>query len=342
MRRRRESMSNEDFAARLQAAVARHVGAPGTIHDLQRLTGGANKTTWSFDADVAGARAQFILQLASARANDESNPLAGVSPHLTADEDARLMIAAVKAGVPAPRVRAILQTGRRARPRLRHRKSGGRDAGDAHPARGTLRRCARHDGEAVRLDPRGDSSHPGRRSSLSDEADAGGTHRGAAPNHRVLRLSFARARTRAQVGRAACSARTLATRWCMATFARAILSSARKASGCVLDWEIGQSGDPMQDLGWVCVKTWRFGGQEAGRRLRHARGSVRGVREGQRTVRRSRARALLGGLRQRALGNRMLQPGHSRNRGNGIERCAIGRRVEEPLWDFLNLIEGRD
>ena len=70
-------MSSEDFAARLQAAIARHVGTPGTIHDLQRLTGGANKTTWSFDADVAGARAQFILQLASPRANDESNPLAG-------------------------------------------------------------------------------------------------------------------------------------------------------------------------------------------------------------------------------------------------------------------------
>jgi hypothetical protein len=26
----------------------------------------------------------------------------------------------------------------------------------------------------------------------------------------------------------------------------------------------------------------------------------------------------------------------------GIERCAIGRRIEEPLWDFLNLIEGKD
>ena len=102
-------MSSEDFAARLQAAIARHAGAPGTIHDLQRLTGGANKTTWSFDADVAKTREQFILQLASPRANDESNPLAGVSPHLIADEDARLMIAAVKAGVPAPRVRAILK-----------------------------------------------------------------------------------------------------------------------------------------------------------------------------------------------------------------------------------------
>ena len=50
-------MSSADFAARLQAAIARHVGVPGTIHDLQRLTGGANKTTWSFDADVTGARA---------------------------------------------------------------------------------------------------------------------------------------------------------------------------------------------------------------------------------------------------------------------------------------------
>jgi hypothetical protein len=24
-----------------------------------------------------------------------------------------------------------------------------------------------------------------------------------------------------------------------------------------------------------------------------------------------------------------------------IEQCAIGRRVEEPLYDFFNLIEGR-
>ena len=26
----------------------------------------------------------------------------------------------------------------------------------------------------------------------------------------------------------------------------------------------------------------------------------------------------------------------------GIERSAIGRRIEEPLWDFFNLIEGRE
>jgi aminoglycoside phosphotransferase (APT) family kinase protein len=28
----------------------------------------------------------------------------------------------------------------------------------------------------------------------------------------------------------------------------------------VLDWEIVHVGDPMEDLGWLCVKAWRFGG----------------------------------------------------------------------------------
>jgi aminoglycoside phosphotransferase (APT) family kinase protein len=27
----------------------------------------------------------------------------------------------------------------------------------------------------------------------------------------------------------------------------------------VLDWELVHHGDPMEDLGWLCVKTWRFG-----------------------------------------------------------------------------------
>ncbi|HEY0521711.1 MAG TPA: phosphotransferase family protein, partial [Ilumatobacteraceae bacterium] len=27
----------------------------------------------------------------------------------------------------------------------------------------------------------------------------------------------------------------------------------------VLDWELAHVGDPMEDLGWLCVKSWRFG-----------------------------------------------------------------------------------
>src|SRR5262249_19879498 len=28
----------------------------------------------------------------------------------------------------------------------------------------------------------------------------------------------------------------------------------------VLDWELAHLGDPIEDLGWLLVKTWRFGG----------------------------------------------------------------------------------
>lgn len=27
----------------------------------------------------------------------------------------------------------------------------------------------------------------------------------------------------------------------------------------ILDWELAHEGDPMEDLGWMCVKAWRFG-----------------------------------------------------------------------------------
>lgn len=30
----------------------------------------------------------------------------------------------------------------------------------------------------------------------------------------------------------------------------------------VLDWELAHLGDPMEDLGWVCVRAWRFGGDQ--------------------------------------------------------------------------------
>jgi aminoglycoside phosphotransferase (APT) family kinase protein len=27
----------------------------------------------------------------------------------------------------------------------------------------------------------------------------------------------------------------------------------------VLDWELAHIGDPMEDIGWICVNSWRFG-----------------------------------------------------------------------------------
>jgi aminoglycoside phosphotransferase (APT) family kinase protein len=30
----------------------------------------------------------------------------------------------------------------------------------------------------------------------------------------------------------------------------------------VLDWEMAHAGDPIEDLGWVCIKSWRWAGDE--------------------------------------------------------------------------------
>ncbi len=30
----------------------------------------------------------------------------------------------------------------------------------------------------------------------------------------------------------------------------------------VLDWELAHIGDPMRDLGWICINSWRFGGDK--------------------------------------------------------------------------------
>jgi len=34
----------------------------------------------------------------------------------------------------------------------------------------------------------------------------------------------------------------------------------RQGLAAVIDWELAHVGDPMEDLGWLCVKAWRFGG----------------------------------------------------------------------------------
>jgi aminoglycoside phosphotransferase (APT) family kinase protein len=334
-------MSSEDFIAQLQAAVARHIGKPGTIHDLQRLTGGANKTTWSFDADVAGERAQFILQLASARANDADNPLAGVSPHLIADEDARLMIAAVKAGVPAPRVRAILQPD------------------DGLGGGYVTERVA---GETLATKILRDERFAGARATMAKQC---GTILAAIHRIPVAEVPFLMKLTPAEHIAAQrriieyfdfhLPALELGLKWAEQHVPRnarhSVVHGDFRAGNfivredgirCVLDWEIGQSGDPMQDLGWVCVKTWRFGGKKPvggfGTRedLFEAYEKASGQSVDPAHVRFWEAYgSVRWGIGCLSMGLRGMEE-------VGIERCAIGRRIEEPLWDFFNLIEGRD
>lgn len=110
----------------------------------------------------------------------------------------------------------------------------------------------------------------------------------------------------------------------------------------VLDWELAHAGDPMEDLGWICVNSWRFGmidhpvgGFGAREDLYEAYEAASGAR-----VDRQRARfwEVLGTLRWGVIctmSGVALRDGAA----TSVERALIARRASETELDLLNLLE---
>jgi aminoglycoside phosphotransferase (APT) family kinase protein len=111
----------------------------------------------------------------------------------------------------------------------------------------------------------------------------------------------------------------------------------------VLDWELAHLGDPMEDLGWLCVNSWRFGeidkpvGGFGSREELFA-----GYEAAGRSVDPARVRfwEVMGTLRWGIMCGGMMQrfrlsPGHS------MERAMIGRRASETEIDLLRLLAPR-
>lgn len=109
----------------------------------------------------------------------------------------------------------------------------------------------------------------------------------------------------------------------------------------VLDWELVHLGDPMEDLGWLCVRAWRFGSSEpvAGLAdrdvLLDAYAEVTGVRP---TREQLRWWEVLGTLKWGIMCIVQSQT-HLRGVVRSHELAAIGRRVCENEYDLLDLLE---
>ncbi len=106
----------------------------------------------------------------------------------------------------------------------------------------------------------------------------------------------------------------------------------------VLDWELTHLGDPMEDLGWLCVNAWRFGRRSkpvAGIASRRALYDAYETATGQ-AVDEGRARywELLGTFKWGVI---CQYQAYSYLRGQvpTLERAAIGRRVAETEYDML-------
>ncbi len=111
----------------------------------------------------------------------------------------------------------------------------------------------------------------------------------------------------------------------------------------VLDWEFAHWGDPMDDLGWLCVRDWRFGavalpagGICTRERFYRAYGQAAGVEVDPARV---HFWEVVGNLRWGAAaifqGERVLS-GSSQD----LELLAIPRRAIEMEYEALRLIEG--
>jgi aminoglycoside phosphotransferase (APT) family kinase protein len=111
----------------------------------------------------------------------------------------------------------------------------------------------------------------------------------------------------------------------------------------VLDWELAHLGDPMEDLGWICVNSWRFGeidkpvGGFGSREELFA-----GYEQGGRRADPDRVKfwEVMGTLRWGVMCCGMMQrfragPDHS------MERAMIGRRSSETEIDLLRLLAPR-
>jgi aminoglycoside phosphotransferase (APT) family kinase protein len=111
----------------------------------------------------------------------------------------------------------------------------------------------------------------------------------------------------------------------------------------VLDWELAHIGDPMEDLGWVCVNSWRFGeidkpvGGFGSREELFA-----GYEAAGRRVDPSRVMfwEVMGTLRWGVMCCGMMQRFRS-GPERSVERAMIGRRASETEIDLLRLLAPR-
>ncbi|MEP9413755.1 phosphotransferase family protein [Gordonia sp. VNQ95] len=108
----------------------------------------------------------------------------------------------------------------------------------------------------------------------------------------------------------------------------------------VLDWELAHVGDPLEDLGWMCVKAWRFGGAGVVGGLCDLDEFVGAYEAGSgATVDRDAVFwwQVYGTLRWGLICVHQAQR-HLSGATMSVELAAIGRRVSENEWELLNLL----
>lgn len=298
------------------------------VRDLRQLTGGASRETWSFDAVLSdGSRRPLILR---------RDPPGLARPGRMATQ-ARAFQAAARAGVPEPWILSY---------------------GDDFASLGApFIVMERVDGETIARRILRDEPYQRIRPQLATQCGGVLARIHAIPQADLPALTredvLADTRQRLDHRRPPSPAAELGYRWLEAhcpepgpltvvhgDFRNGNFIVGPEGIRAVLDWECVHLGDPMEDLGWLCVKAWRFGaGQPVGGfgpydDLFHAYERASGRRVDPQAVRWWQA---LGTLRW-TLGCAEMADRHLSGALRSVELAAIGRRVCEQEHDLLLLL----
>ena len=327
----------EQLEAVLREKLVQHYGQSTQITDLAQLSAGASRETWSFDALCAdGARIPLILKRDPAGAR--------VSNELGVDRttEGKLIQLAAQSGIPAPEVPFFLQAeARTTEGFVMHRLAGEslarrilRDEkySDARP------HLAFQCGQALaQIHGLPEAQLPPLKSQNVTETLV---------EYRQALQGFGHPQPGFQYGIRWLSkhAKSAGRRHTLVhgDFRNGNIMVDAEGLRGVLDWELAQLGNPVGDLGWICIRAWRYG---------HDDKPVGGFGE---------VADLLAGYE--AGGGGVVSPetlhywqvfgtlrwgmlclhmgfAHLDGRDRSMEKAAIGRRAAETEYDLLQLVD---
>lgn len=317
-----------ELTARIEDLLAAS-GMPGRVEHLRVLSGGASRETWSLDLVATDGTHPLILQRTRAGTS-------GSGPGMA--DEAELIRAAQSLGVPVPIVVAA----------------------DAGPALGApCMIMERLEGETIARKLLRDDAWSTARSALVGQAGAAlaAIHRIDPEVARGLRASDQLEEMAVLLKGAGqpLPAFELAMRWLVtnqpASPRRAVVHGdfrlgnllvAEDGLAGVLDWELAHLGDPIEDLGWYCVRAWRFGSALPAGGM-GTREELIGAYEaaGGDSVDPDALRwwEMLGTLKWGLICILQAQV-HLGGAARSVELATIGRRVCENEWDVLALLPG--
>jgi aminoglycoside phosphotransferase (APT) family kinase protein len=324
-----------DFSADLERAVAKAIDGVKTVANLKRLSGGASQETWSFDGVGPKGTTPLVLRRA---------PGGKVVPRsataVTLGTEARIIRLAGAAGVPVPPVPYVLKgddgigpgyvMGRIEGETIARKILRDPEFAEARPK--LARQCGRilaaiHAIDATDLGEL--NTVPARAQfeqyrAIYDQYDY---------PHPVFEVAFKWLEQRIPEQ----SMLTLVH----GDFRHGNLMIGPDGVRAVLDWELVHIGDPAEDLGWICVNSWRFGETK---KVVGGFGDVEALLAGyaeaggkSMTAERVKYWEIFGTLKWGIMCMTMYQA-FAGGADRSVERAAIGRRSSETEIDLVNLL----